>query len=67
MDEQLHVIQSKLLNIFSQMTLLIHALDEGEGSGAHLKHTQTKYFKKKAFEVFTKQTFARHKSDMTGC
>lgn len=44
MNQQLHVVQSKLLDVLPQVTLLIHALDEREGGGANLQHKQTKLF-----------------------
>ena len=40
MDEELHIVQGKLLDVVSELVLLIHPLDEGQGVRAHLKsHT----------------------------
>lgn len=37
-DQKLHVVQGKLLNVVPEMVFLIHALEEGQGSGPHLKY-----------------------------
>lgn len=36
-DQQLHVVQGKLLNVVPQLVLLIHALEETQSGGPHLE------------------------------
>lgn len=37
MNQKLHVVQGKLLNVVPEMLFLIHALEKSQGSGPHLK------------------------------
>lgn len=37
MDQQLHVVQRKLLNVVPQLILLIHALEKSQSGGPHLR------------------------------
>lgn len=37
MDQELQVVEGKFLHIFSKLLLLIHALNEEQGLGAHLR------------------------------
>lgn len=39
-DQKLHVVQCKLLNVIPQLVLLIHSLQKTQSSGAHLKAKQ---------------------------
>lgn len=41
MDQKLHVVQSKLLYVVSELVLLIHTLEKSQGSGPHLEMKQT--------------------------
>ncbi len=41
MDQKLHVVQSKLLNVVPELVFLIHTLEKSQGSGPHLKIKQT--------------------------
>lgn len=36
-DQQLHVVQGKLLNVVPQLILLIHALEKTQSGGSHLR------------------------------
>lgn len=36
-DQKLHVVQGKLLNVVPELVFLIHVLEESQGGGPHLK------------------------------
>lgn len=37
MDQELQVVEGKLLHVLSQLFLFVHALDEQQGLGTHLR------------------------------
>lgn len=41
-DQKLHVVQGKLLDVVPQLVLLIHALEESQSGGPHLRVTVSK-------------------------
>lgn len=42
MDQELQVVEGKLLHILSQLLLLVHALDEQQGLGTYLRREEGK-------------------------
>lgn len=44
MDQELHVVQGKLLNVVPQLVFLIHVFEESQGGGSHLKSKYDKYW-----------------------
>lgn len=37
MDQELHVVQRKLLNVVPELVFLVHTLEKSQGSGPHLE------------------------------